>query len=322
MGWTSRGGAALAAALLSAGCAAGGKVATAPARIEPPLTGPAAFGVEFGAERAAVEARLSQAGVAAQPDPGDQDALRLERCPGAPAAAPCRLLFGPAGLYALEQDVPAAQADELVSAAGRWLGAPRRPQGKDQAVLAAWEPPGWTVAVARHAQLTPPVATLRAEWDEATPPLVSGVPLGRRRGDVELVLRLQGATLIQQDDESTSYLGCPLGDGDAVSCTITWRQGRAAAVTELWPASGDDQAAMDAWKARADAMEKEIGRPPQRVCPSGGPERVGGDCTASWSSDRLLVVVGAHRSPGGQHRGPIAVYVGYAYPPLGRDDGD
>ena len=79
---------------------------------------------------------------------------------------------------------------------------------------------------------------------------------------------------------------------------------------------------MEAWRARTAAVGKEIGRPPEVRCPSGGPERVEGDCTASWSGERLLVVVGAHRSPGGQHRGTISVYLGFSYPPLGAKDLD
>jgi hypothetical protein len=173
------------------------------------------------------------------------------------------------------------------------------------------------VAVARHAVLAPPVATLRAEYDAATPPTVAGVPLGRRRGDVELTLRLQGATPIQRDQDATSYLGCPQGEAEAISCTITFRSGRAAALTEVLPGDPDDRHALEAWRARSDAMAREIGRQPEVRCPAGGPERVGGDCTATWSSERLVVVVGAHRSPGGQHRGAISVYIGFSYPPLG-----
>jgi hypothetical protein len=74
---------------------------------------------------------------------------------------------------------------------------------------------------------------------------------------------------------------------------------------------------MEAWRVRVDAMARDIGREAEVVCPPGGPERLGGDCTATWRTDRLVVVVGAHRSPGGQHRGAISVYTGYSYPPLG-----
>jgi hypothetical protein len=299
---------------LSAACATGGL-----RRLEPPA-GPAAFGLRFGAPRAEVEASLAAAGVASRPDPGDADALVAERCPGAPVPGPCRLLLGPAGLYAAEQDVPVAQASALAAAVTRGLGPPGRAAAGD--LVAAWEPPGWTVAVARHEVLTPPVATLRAEFDAATPPTVAGVPLGRRRADVELTLRLQGATPIQRDEDATSYLGCPRGDADAISCTVTIREDRAAAVTEVLPGDPDDRRAMAAWRARSDAMAREIGRQPEIRCPPGGPERVEGDCTATWSTERLVVVVGAHRSPGGQHRGAISVYLGFSYPPLGAKDGD
>jgi hypothetical protein len=299
---------------LASACATGGY-----RKLEPPA-GPRAFGLTFGAPRAEVEAALSQAGVPFRPDPGDVDAVLADRCAGAPVVGPCRLVTGPAGLYAAEQDVPLADAAALVSAVSSGLGSPGRRGGGD--LVAAWEPPGWTVAVARHPGQAPPVATLRAEYDAATPPTVSGVPLGRRRADVELTLRQQGATSIQRDQDATSYLGCPHGEGEAISCTITFRAGRAAALTEVLPGDPDDRHAMEAWRARIDAMAKEFGRQPEVRCPSGGPERVGGDCTATWSSERLVVVVGAHRSPGGQHRGAISVYLGFSYPPLGTKDED
>jgi len=209
-----------------------------------------------------------------------------------------------------------------VEAATRGLGAPQRPAGAPGGVLATWEPAGWTVAVARHPELTPPLATLRAEWNAATPPVVSGVPLGRRREDVELSLGLQGGAMLARDDESTSWLGCPRGEPEAISCTVVYREGRAAAVTEVLPAAGDDRSAMEAWRVRVDAMARDIGREAEVTCPPGGPERLGGDCTATWRTDRLIVVVGAHRSPGGQHRGAISVYTGYSYPPLGAVRGD
>lgn len=305
---------ALLLAALASACATGGY-----RRLEPPR-GPEAFGLRFGAPRADVEAALAAAGVPFHQDPGDADAILSERCPGAPAPGPCRLLTGPAGLYAAEQDVPVADAAALVRAVSKGLGDPGQRTGPD--LVAAWEPPGWTVAVARHPVQAPPVATLRAEYDAVTPPTVSGVPLGRRRADVELTLKTQGATAIQRDQDATSYLGCPHGEAEAISCTITFRGGRAAAVTEVLPGDPDDRHALEAWQARADAMAREIGRPADVRCPPGGPERVGGDCTATWSSERLVVVVGAHRSPGGQHRGTVSVYIGFSYPPLGAHDGD
>jgi hypothetical protein len=245
-----------------------------------------------------------------------------DRCPGLPRPGPCRLVFGPAGLYAAGQDAPVAEADGLVEAATLGLGPPQRPAAAPAGVVAAWAPDGWTVAVARHPDLSPPLATLRAEWDAATPPVVSGVPLGRRRADVELSLGMQGAAVLGRDDESTSWLGCPRGEPEAISCTVVFREGRAAAVTEVLPAAGDDRSAMEGWRARVDAMAREIGRDAEVLCPPGGPERLGGDCTATWRTDRLVVVVGAHRSPGGQHRGAISVYTGYSYPPLGVVRGD
>ena len=47
-----------------------------------------------------------------------------------------------------------------------------------------------------------------------------------------------------------------------------------------------------------------------------GPDRIVGDCTATWSSDRLVVVVGAHRNAGSSHRGTISVYTAFTYPAL------
>lgn len=303
--------AALAWCLLLAGCAAGGRY-----RPMAPPQGPRAFGLTFGAPRAEVARALSAAGVAHRPDAGDPDALVAEACPAAPVAGPCRLLVGPAGLYAAEQEVPLADAGALAAAVTRGLGAPGQAAG--EGVVAAWAPPGWTVAVSRHLSLSPPVATLRAEWDAATPPTVAGVPLGRRRADVELVLLAQGASQLQRDDDATSYLGCPLGEPEAISCTITFTAGRAAAVTEVLPGLSDDRAALEAWQARVDALAREYGRPPEVRCPAGGPDRTEGDCTATWRSERLVVVLGAHRSAGGQHRGGLSVYLGFAYPPLGR----
>lgn len=299
------------AALLLAGCAA--------PRLRPvaPPDGPRAFGVTFGAPPEAAAQALAAAGAALRPDPADLDALVAEPCPGAPSPGPCRLRTGPAGLYALEQEVPLADAEALAAAVARGLGPPATPVGADPDLVAAWAPPGWTVAVARHPALAPPVATLRAEWDAATPPTVAGVPLGRRRAEVEQVLMGQGATLLQRDDEATSYLGCPLGEPEAVSCTVTFVDGRAAAVTELLPGLASDRAALEAWQARADALARDYGRPPEVRCPPGGPDRTEGDCTATWRSERLVVVLGAHRSAGGQHRGGLSVYLGFSYPPLG-----
>jgi len=309
------------AAFLLAAALAGCAGARSQARLDPPA-GPRAFGLEFGSPRAEVEKALAAAGIRTRPDAGDGDALLADRCPGLPRPGPCRLAFGPAGLYAAEQDAPVEEADRLVEAATLGLGPPQRPASAPAGLVAAWEPPGWTVAVARHPELTPPLATLRAEWNAATPPVVAGVPLGRRRADVELTLGLQGAATLGRDDESTSWLGCPRGEPEAVSCTVVFREGRAAAVTEVLPAAGDDRSAMEAWRVRVDAMARDIGREAEVACPPGGPERPGGDCTATWRTDRLVVVVGAHRSPGGQHRGAISVYTGYSYPPLGAVRGD
>jgi len=301
---------------LAGGCQAGPGLR----RLAPP-SGAEAFGVTFGSSRAAVERQLAAAGDRPRPEPADLDALVVDRCTGAPVEGRCVLHFSPGGLYALEQRVPLADAGALVGAVKAVLGEPAAgPAGGE--VVASWEPPGWSVAVTRHPDWKPPAATVRAEYDAAAPPVVAGVPLGRLRADVEALLEAQGAARIQRDAEATSYLGCPLGEGDAVGCTITFRRGRAAAVTEVLPTSGDDEAAMASWRARVAAVERDIGRTPVVSCPSSGPDRVEGDCTATWSTSRLQVVIGAHRNQGGQHRGPIGVYLGFGYPllPEGQED--
>jgi hypothetical protein len=301
---------------LAAGCMGGASLR----RLEPPV-GAEAFGVTFGAPRARVEQQLAAAGARPRPDPTDADALVAERCRGLPAEGPCVFHFSPAGLYAAEQQVPLAEAGALLQAVVSGLG-PARAAAPGSASDGSWEPVGWSVAVTRHPEWKPPAATVRAEFDAAAPPVVGGVPLGRLRGDVEAHLDTQGALRIQRDAEATSYLGCPNGDPDAISCTITFRRGRAAAVTEVFPSPADDGEAMAAWQARSAAVERDIGRVPVVSCPATGPDRVEGDCTATWSTSRLVVVVGAHRNQGGQHRGPISVYLGYGYPLLPEGDGD
>jgi hypothetical protein len=313
-GWNA---ALLAGLALAAGCSLGKglRQPEAPA-------GDKGWGLTFGAPRAEVEKALKDA--KPRPDPSDRDALLLERCPGAPVDGPCQLHFGPGGLYALEQRWPLADVEQLVKAVERSFGPPRRAEaGAAGGVVASWEPKGWSVAIHRLPGTQPPAAGFRAEFDRAAPPVAAGVPLGRLREAVERILAGQGAVEIQRDDEATSYLGCPLGVPEAVSCTVSFGAGgRAAAVTEVLPAQSDDQVSMEAWRARAAEMEKEIGRPPVLQCPGSGPDRVAGDCTASWASDRLVVVVGAHRNQGGQHRGPISIYVGFSSPLVARGQED
>jgi hypothetical protein len=321
--WTRAAAAIAAAAPLFIGCA-GARYA----RMAPP-DGASALGLEFGAERDAVVRSLRAAGIAARDAADDADAVVADRCPGAPVRAPCRLWFGPQGLYAAQLEVPASDAGALRSAVERGLGAPDReeepapPVEGIPTVLAAWRRPAWTVTVARAApHVSPPAALLRVEHDPAAPPVVAGVPLGRVRDDVEAALERQGAVLVQRDDSASTYLGCPQGDPDALSCLVLFRAGRAAAVTEVHPAPAGDEEALAAWRGLARRFERDIGRPPRTSCPDGGPDRVAGDCTATWASDRLVVTVGAHRNAGSSHRGTISVYTAFAYPalPAGPDE--
>ncbi len=313
----SSGRIALAIAVAGSLSALGGCASPRYGRMPAPEGG-AALGLPFGQDRAAVERVLRGAGLASRAAPDDADALVAERCPSAPVAAPCRLLFGPQGLYAAEIEVPAGEAGALASAVEKGLGPPERageaaPAAEGMpALVASWQRQGFTVTVAR----APPQAALRVESEAAAPPVVAGVLLGRLREDVERALASQGATLVQRDGGATTYLACPQGSGEALSCVVLYRAGRAAAVTEVHPAAGDDRSALAAWQSLARRFEQDIGRPPHTTCPDYGPDRVGGDCTATWASDRLVVVVGAHRNAGSSHRGAISVYTAFTYPPL------
>lgn len=314
---------AAAALLVASACA----TARAPTAWTPPAGG-RALGLDFGRDRLAAEAALRAARIAFAPVPGDADALVAERCPEAPVPGPCRLQFGPAGLYAAQIDAPPEDEGRLVAEVTRALGAPSHRGGaavaaESATVVAAWERPSWTVGVSRLAPRgAPPTATLRFEYEAATPPVVAGVPLGRLRADAERVLVRQGATVIGKDGSSITYLGCPGGDPEALSCVVSFRHGRAAAVTEVRPSPADDDAALEAWRALARRYEADIGRAPATDCPAEGPDRVGGDCTSTWASERLVVVVGAHRGAGARHRGAISVYTSFTYPPLAPRPGE
>lgn len=311
---------ALAVPILASGCAA-----FRYARLDAPAE-KRALGLEFGTERAAVERELGAAGIAVRAVPGDADALLAERCPGAPVKGPCRLLFGPRGLYAAELEAPASDAGALAGAVRKGLGAPDRTGGAPAAaggtpvLVAGWDRPGWTITVTRGGG-SAARSLCRVEYDVASPPVVAGVPLGRLRADVEHALEVQGATVMQRDEASTTFVGCPQGAGEAVSCIVLFRAGRAAAVTEIHPTVPDDRGALSAWRVLAKRYERDIGRAPETACPPDGPDRVAGDCTATWASDRLVVVVGAHRNAGASHRGAISVYTAFTYPALGAGAG-
>jgi hypothetical protein len=308
--------AATAFLLASSGC-----VGARHARMSPP-DGLRALGLEFGKDRSLAMRALDAAGIPWRPAPGDPDALLADRCPQAPVAVPCRLVFGPEGLYAAQLEVGAAEEAALVDAVESALGRPARRQAASAGagttvLLASWEQSPWTVGVSRVApEGAPPSAVLRLEYDPAAPPVVAGVPLGRLRADVEHLLDRQGATVISRDAGSTAYLGCPLGDGEALSCVVVFRSGRAASVTEVHVTPAEDTGALAAWRELAGKLEAETGRAPARECPPSGPDRIAGDCTATWSTPRLAVVAGAHRNAGAKHRGAITVYTAFTYPPL------
>lgn len=312
-----------AALLLAGGCATGSY-----ARLDRP-SGTTALGLPFGAPRDAVEAVLRDAGIPFSDAPGDPDALVASRCPAAPTRTGCRLLFGPRGLYAAQVEAPGADAGRLVSAAEKGLGAPTRrgapeavPAGGLAVVLASWDRDGWTVGVSRQGSSEATrTAVLRVELDAAAPPVVAGVPLGRNRLAVEHLLELQGAVMAHRDEEADTYLGCPQGDAAAITCVVTFVAGRAASVTEVLPTPAADADALAAWKLLASRLAAEIGREPTTSCPVSGPERATGDCTATWGSDRLVVVAGAHRNAGGDHRGVISIYTAWSYPPLASEGG-
>ncbi len=286
--------------------------------------GARAFGLEFGREPGEVARALRAAGIPGMRlDESDEDTWVADRCPAAPLEAPCRLSFGPRGLYAAEVRRPApspADVEAVRAALERELGPGRAPEpagAEDEPALAAlWERSDWTVTLARGAPEAAGPVVIRAEYEPAAPPVVAAVPLYGRRELVEALLAGRGAVLLQRDAESSTWLACPGGAPEAVSCVVEFRQGRAAALTEVYPRAEGDDEAMAEWRRRSARLEIAIGRPPSVSCPDRGPERVGGDCTASWHGERLTVVVGAHRNAGGRHRGGISVYTTWAYPLL------
>jgi hypothetical protein len=283
--------------------------------------GARALGLEFGKDRATATSTLAAAGIASRPAPSDPDAVLADRCPEAPVQAPCRLVFGPAGLYAAQIEAPVAAEASLLDAVESALGRPAQREAPAAAgapmLLATWARPSWTVGISRLApEGAAPVAVLRLEYDPVAPPVVAGVPLGRLRADVEHALDRQGATVMSRDAGSTAYLGCPLGDAEAISCVVVYRDGRAASVTEVHVTPQEDAGALAAWRERAGKLEAEIGRAPASQCPASGPDRIAGDCVAAWTTPRLAVAVGAHRNAGGKHRGAITIYTSFTYPPL------
>src|SRR5512143_1212065 len=168
--WMRAAGAVALAASMSVGCAS-----MRYSRMAAP-DGASALGLRFAAERETAVRDLRAAGIAVRDVADDPDAVIADRCPSAPVRAPCRLVFGPQGLYAAQIDVPVAEADALRSAVEKGLGAPDH--GEDPAppaegvptLLAGWHRPAWTVSVARSApHVSPPAAILRVEHDPAAP---------------------------------------------------------------------------------------------------------------------------------------------------------
>jgi len=283
-----------------------------------PLGGPQGsrlHGLPFGSPRSEVEAALQAAGLRARPDADDAEILHLERCPGETPPGPCRLLFGPAGLYASELELEAqgeGGLSALVAGVTRAFGPPDGDAHHlpGAGVAAHWERSGWTVALSRPPEATR--ALLRAEWDAATPPVVAGVPLGRRRAAVEAHLLRRGAIEVDRDARTTSYLGCPDGAPSAHACVVEFHGNRAAAVVEVSGRIEEDFEAQAAWRARTAELARLLGRAPATTCPEGAVER----CVATWTGDRLAVVAGVERGRGGRRRGALSVYVSWAYPPL------
>lgn len=299
----------LALAVLLCGCAAARPLAFGRPQ------GSRLHGLSFGSPRAEVESALQAAGLRARPDADDAEILHLERCPGESPPGPCRLLFGPAGLYASELEVEAAGERDLaalVAGVTRAFGPPdvEAHHLPGTAVAAHWERAGWTVALSRPPGA--PRALLRAEWDASTPPVVAGVPLGRRRAAVEAHLLRRGAIEVDRDARTTSYLGCPDGSPSAHACVVEFHGNRAAAVVEVSGRIEEDFAAQAAWRARTAELARLLGRAPTTTCPEGAVE----GCVATWSGDRLAVVAGVERGRGGRRRGALSVYVSWAYPPL------
>ncbi len=118
-------------------------------RMAPP-DGARALGIDFGIQRDAAERTLRDRGIPVREVPDDSTALLADRCPDAPLNAPCRLLFGPNGLYAAQVEVPEAEASRLTRAAKRSLGEPdsisegQLTPGVLVAPIASWRRPGWT----------------------------------------------------------------------------------------------------------------------------------------------------------------------------------
>ena len=79
------------------------------------------------------------------------------------------------------------------------------------------------------------------------------------RAEVEHALELQGAVVVQRDDQATTYLGCPQGDGAALTCASPSRDGRRRSRRSTY--AGRRRDALAAWRTSARPLRN---RPPAR----------------------------------------------------------
>jgi hypothetical protein len=318
------------AALAFAACATGGKglapspsTAAAPA----PPRDRRFLGLPFGKSIADTEADLARLGITARREGPDE--LIADRCPETALPGPCRLEFGPAGLFAaaVATPVPGAEGvEELLVRLAPALG-PATRVGEPEAALEGsgtfsarfGGAAGFGLALEAVASAGAALAVLRAEHEDLAPPQVAGVRLARSRARNEALFEARGIPALEREDEAaTVFRRCPQGSEGARACRIDYREGKVAAVTEVYGSFKDGPAALAEWHRRTQALAEEIGVAAGAECPAEGPPP-GGDCTASWAdpaNERLLVVVGAHQNASGLRRGEITVYALWGWPPL------
>lgn len=322
-------GRAALAALLLASCVTGGTPRPSSSSVTPPAapTDKRFLGLVFGKSIGDTEAALKEARIAARREGPDE--LIADRCPEAALPGPCRLEFGPAGLFAAAVAIPVAGATEvedllvrLAPVLGRAtrLGEPEAAlEGSGTFSARFADTTGFGIAVEVVRTDGAGVAVLRAEHEDLAPPQVAGVRLARSRVRNEALFGARGIEALEREDEAaTVFRRCPQGSDGARACRIDYREGQVAAVTEVYGSFRDGPAALAEWHRRTRALAEEIGVEAGAECPADGPPP-GGDCTASWAdqaNERLLVVVGAHQNASGPRRGEITVYALWGWPPL------